>query len=47
VDAMSANNAGVPFLWFRSGYGGELVHEYPQALAFDDYAELLGVPERA
>ncbi|GAB3121041.1 HAD family hydrolase [Bordetella tumbae] len=47
VDAMSANNAGVPFLWFRSGYGGELVHEYPQALAFDDYAELLGVPEQA
>ncbi|WP_459616042.1 HAD family hydrolase [Bordetella sp. 2513F-2] len=41
VDALSASRAGVPFLLFRSGYGSELVHQYPIAAAFDDYAELL------
>jgi len=47
VDALSAHNAGVPFVWFRAGYGGTSVQDYPQALAFDDYAELQGLTEQA
>jgi len=40
VDAASAAAADMPFLLFRSGYGSPLVHDYPIAAVFDDYAEL-------
>ena len=46
ADALSAQNAGVPFVWFRSGYGSAQVQDYPRALVFDNYAELLGLPEQ-
>ena len=46
ADALSAHNAGVPFVWFRAGYGSEQVQDYPQVLAFDDYAELMVTDSR-
>jgi len=41
VDAQTASRAGVPFLYFRAGYGSPLVHDYPIAASFDGYGELL------
>lgn len=47
VDAQTASRAGVPFLYFRSGYGSPLVHDYPVAASFDAYAELMAGDELA
>jgi 2-phosphoglycolate phosphatase len=40
VDALCASNCGIPFVFHRSGYGGEEVRQHPIAASFDGYKEL-------
>lgn len=40
VDALCASNCGIPFVFHRSGYGDDLVQQYPVAASFTQYAEI-------
>ena len=40
VDALCASNCGIPFVFHRSGYGDDSVHQYPVAASFVEYAEV-------
>lgn len=40
VDALCASNCGIPFIFYRNGYGDDSVRQHPITASFLDYAEL-------